>query len=97
MRRKRGRPRKDTAPFFDIAFWNVFRDRAGLPGMRLHDLRHPYASLAIRNGVSLVTLGGLLGHADPETNLQYTHLTDGAFSEAVEMVARSVSMPEAGQ
>ena len=97
MRRKRGRPRKDTAPFFDIAFWNVFRDRAGLPGMRLHDLRHSYASLAIRNGVSLVTLGRLLGHADPETTLQYTHLTNGALSEAVEMVPRSVSMPEAGQ
>ena len=97
IKRKRGRPRRDETPFFDIEFWKVFRDRAGLAGMRLHDLRHSYASLAIRNGVPLVTVGRLLGHADPETTLQYTHLNDRALAEAVETVARSLSGPEAGR
>ena len=76
-------------PFFDTAFWNVFRTRAGFDDVRLHDLRHSYASLVIRNGVSLVTLGRLLGHVDPETTLQYTHLTYRTLGDAVEMIAQS--------
>ncbi|MDC7684370.1 site-specific integrase [Asticcacaulis sp. BYS171W] len=48
-------------------FWMNFRSRAGLPDVRLHDLRHSYASIAVQNGINLAHVGRLLGHALPET------------------------------
>ena len=55
-------------------FWRKVRQLAGLEGVRLHDLRHTYASLAIQSKVNLVVLSHLLGHAETETTLKYAHL-----------------------
>ncbi|MEZ8330750.1 tyrosine-type recombinase/integrase (plasmid) [Vibrio splendidus] len=55
-------------------FWRKVRQLAGLEGVRLHDLRHTYASLAIQSKVNLVVLSRLLGHAEAETTLKYAHL-----------------------
>lgn len=54
--------------------WNQVRKDARLKDVRLDDLRHSFASSAIRTGESLRTVGGLLGHSDPETTAGYAHL-----------------------
>ncbi len=68
-------------------FWQALRDEADLRDVRLHDLRHSYASLAIRTGETVLTIGRLLGHSDPESTLKYIHLADHAVRDAVEAVA----------
>jgi integrase len=54
--------------------WIVARAYAGLGEVRLHDLRHSYASLAVNRGVSLPMIGKLLGHKVPATTQRYAHL-----------------------
>lgn len=54
-------------------------DRAGLPSIRFHDLRHTFATLALQNGVDVKTASGMLGHFSagftPDT---YAHVTTAA-------------------
>ena len=51
--------------------------RAGLEPLRLHDLRHTFATLALQNGVDIKTVSGMLGHYDAGFTLRtYTHATD---------------------
>jgi integrase len=71
-------------------FWSGMRQSAGLPDVRLHDLRHSYASIAIQNGISLDAIGRLLGHALPETTERYAHLTDQNIVDAAESVGESI-------
>jgi integrase len=54
--------------------WIKVRKYGGLNDVRLHDLRHSYASLAARRGVPLHTIGKLLGHRDSATTQRYAHL-----------------------
>ena len=54
--------------------------------MRLHDLCHSYATFALRQGESVLAIGRLLGHANPETTLRYTHLADAMVRQAAEAV-----------
>lgn len=54
--------------------WSKIRNRAALPDVRLHDLRHSFASVAIRDNISLMVIGKLLGHALAETTTRYAHL-----------------------
>ena len=56
--------------------WLRVRAEAGLSDVRLHDLRHTYASVAIRDGVPLAHLGRLLGHKNARTTERYAHLGD---------------------
>ena len=70
--------------------WRRIRREAGLAGLRLHDLRHTYASLAMRSGESVVMIGRLLGHRDPDTTLRYIHFGDAILREAVENVAEAL-------
>jgi integrase len=58
--------------------WGRARKYAGLDDVRLHDLRHSYASLAAGRGVSLHMIGKLLGHKDPATTQRYAHLARDA-------------------
>ncbi|WP_319798813.1 tyrosine-type recombinase/integrase [Nitrobacter sp.] len=58
--------------------WIVARDFGGLHDVRLHDLRHSYASLAAGRGVSLHMIGKLLGHKVPATTMRYAHLARDA-------------------
>ena len=58
--------------------WTVARKRAGLNDVRLHDLRHSYASLAAARGVSLQMIGKLLGHKVAATTQRYAHLARDA-------------------
>ena len=67
-------------------FWYRIRAEAGLSDVRLHDVRHSYATFAMRQGESVLAIGRLLGHANPETTLKYTHLADVMVREAAEIV-----------
>ena len=67
-------------------FWRPLRAEAGLADFRLHDLRHSYASFALRQGETVLTIGRLLGHRDPATTLKYTHFADAMVREAAEAV-----------
>ena len=67
-------------------FWRRLRAEAGLEDVRLHDLRHTHASIALRTGETVLAIGRLLGHADPETTLKYTHSTDDDALQAAETV-----------
>ena len=65
-------------------FWRHVRTKAGLGGVRLHDLRHTYASMAIRHGETIPTTGRLLGHLNATTTLRYAHAGAGALRGAAE-------------
>ena len=78
------RPR--SAAWLNAAWWRI-RAEAGLGDARLHDLRHTHASIALREGETVLAIGRLLGHAHPETTLKYTHPADAAASEAAEKLA----------
>ena len=70
--------------------WRTLRTAARLPEVRLHDLRHTYASFALRQGETVVTISRLLGHRNPETTLRYTHFDDRLAQEAAEIVGSFV-------
>jgi len=78
--------------------WRCVRSRAGLPDdIRLHDLRHTYASHAILSGESLPITGRLLGHTSPRSTRRYTHLDGGTLANAADKVAREIEkMMESG-
>ena len=67
-------------------FWLGVRAEAGIEDVRLHDLRHTHASIALRTGATVLAIGRLLGHADPQTTLKYTHPADEMIAEATERV-----------
>ncbi|MES1200224.1 MAG: site-specific integrase [Pseudomonadota bacterium] len=60
---------------------------AGLSDVRIHDLRHSFASLAVANGASLFLVGKLLGHASTRTTERYAHLSSDPLHEAADLVA----------
>lgn len=66
--------------------WQRIRVRAGLPDLRLHDLRHSFASFLVNRGVSLYVVQGLLGHAHSRATQRYAHLTPDTLLDAAEMM-----------
>ncbi len=66
--------------------WQQIREEADLRDVRLHDLRHTYASIALQHGETVPTIGQLLGHGHPATTLKYMHLADATVRESVETV-----------
>jgi integrase len=70
---------REDEPYQNLSrAWMVARELAGLEDVRLHDLRHSYASLAAGRGVSLQMIGKLLGHRVPATTQRYAHLARDA-------------------
>ena len=67
-------------------------ERAGLEGLRIHDLRHTFASMAIASGHSLYAVGKALGHANSRTTERYAHLTN----DPLVALANSVELSIAG-
>lgn len=59
-------------------FWNALATRAGFEGLRIHDLRHTFASLLIKDGHALSFVQKALGHSRPEVTARYAHLKDEA-------------------
>jgi len=71
-------------------FWYRVRAEADLRDVRLHDLRHSYASIAMAQGETVLTISRLLGHRDPETTLKYTHLADSMVRQAADTVGAAL-------
>ena len=70
--------------------WRRIRAMAGLDDVRIHDLRHTYASNSIANGLSLEMTGRLLGHTNISTTMRYAHLRDDAIRDAAASVAAGI-------
>lgn len=70
--------------------WTTARDEAKLPGLRLHDLRHSAASFMANGGVDLFTVGRILGHADHQSTMRYSHLANDTLMAAVETSAAQI-------
>src|SRR5205823_8657066 len=71
--------------------WRAIRKLAGLSGVRVHDLRHSYASILASAGLSLPVIGALLGHTQPGTTARYAHLFDDPLRAATERVGAIVT------
>lgn len=71
--------------------WNSIRTTAGCPDVRLHDLRHSFASDALMAGVPLAIVGEMLGHKQPNTTKRYAHLADRVVREALETTGLRIS------
>lgn len=71
--------------------WQTVAARAGLPGVRLHDLRHSYASVAVSDGTSLYITAKLLGHKQSRTTERYAHLEDSPVRAAAERTAKRIA------
>lgn len=88
--------------------WRSVRKRAGLSDVRLHDLRHTFASFGAAGGLSLPLIGALLGHSQPQTTQRYAHLADDPVQRAARQIGdamvaaldgregRLVKLPERG-
>lgn len=67
-------------------YWSRLRKRLGLEGMRIHDLRHSFASFLVSSGGSLYEAQALLGHANPRTTVRYASISTESRIRAVERV-----------
>jgi integrase len=70
--------------------WGWIRDKAGLRGVRLHDLRHGFASVGVSSGLSLPVIGRLLGHSKIATTDRYAHLADDPVRTAAETIGSTI-------
>ena len=78
----------------------VMKDKNGdpvmemVPNVRLHDLRHSFASILVSGGASLPLIGQMLGHTQVSTTQRYAHLYDDPLRKAAEMVSDAIPLPE---
>ena len=76
----------------DLPLWRQVRDLAGLEGVRLHDLRHSYASQAVMKGIPLPVVARLLGHRDVKMTMRYVHVGDREVVAAAERIGEAISL-----
>jgi integrase len=98
-----GLPRKDGNPHVIVGAkdgahlvnlkdpWSAIRNAAGLSDVRIHDLRHSFASVAAGGGMSLPVIGALLGHKDTATTARYAHLSDDPLRAAVNTIGSKIA------
>ena len=72
--------------------WRRIRARAGLDDVRIHDLRHTFASQAVMGGVSLAIVSKLLGHSQISTTMRYAHLADAELMDASQSIGAILKM-----
>lgn len=85
-------------PYGDIKrAWTTAREEAGMPDLHLHDLRHSAASFMINAGIDLFAVGRILGHADHQSTMRYSHLANDTLRKAVEAGAAKMNVGWAGQ
>ncbi|MCY4097986.1 MAG: tyrosine-type recombinase/integrase [Rhodospirillales bacterium] len=70
--------------------WRRIRKRAGLEDVRIHDLRHSFASRALALGESLTMIGKLLGHTQVQTTARYAHLARDSIQTAAARITGSI-------
>ncbi len=71
--------------------WYRIRAAADLPDVRLHDLRHSFASVGAGAGLSLPMIGKMLGHTQAATTSRYAHLAVDPVQQAVEQVGATIA------
>lgn len=86
----RGRGKKENHVGDIFFFWNNLRQTLGLQDVRLHDLRHTYASLLVNQGQSLYVVQRLLGHKSPSTTMRYAHLDRKILQDAANAVGAAI-------
>ena len=84
--RNANRPRGPELPL-----WYSVRREAGIEDVRLHDLRHSFASHAVMNGVPVPVVSRLLGHSDVRMTLRYAHLADKEIEAAAQRVGAAMA------
>ena len=72
--------------------WDIIRKQARLGDVRIHDLRHSFASRALALGESLAAIGSLLGHTQVETTARYAHLAQDSVREAAVRISDSIAV-----
>ncbi len=84
--------RSGTKPYGGLKkVWLQMREQAGLDDVRLHDLRHSYASIAVAGGASLFIVGKVLGHNDPATTKRYAHIARSPIKIAADEISLEIS------
>lgn len=82
---------KDEKPRADLKKpWAAVRSRAGLDGVRLHDIRHSFASVGAGASLGLPVIGKLLGHSQASTTQRYAHLADDPMRAAANVIAKKI-------
>ena len=71
--------------------WKRIREKAGMPWLRLHDLRHQYASMLVNSGRTLYEVQAILGHADPQITTRYAHLSTASLQDAASQASKAIS------
>lgn len=81
--------------------WKMILEEAGIPALRVHDLRHHFAAVGVSNGIDLKVVGQLLGHKDIDSTLGYAHLATAALVKSASSVSayidRSLSSAAPGE
>ncbi len=72
-------------------FWVGLRKRAGLADVRIHALRHSFASAGLASGQGLPLIGKLLGHRNVQTTARYAHLAEDPVKTAADQIARDIA------
>ena len=72
--------------------WVTVRNRAGLPTLRIHDLRHTYASMMLESGSNLIDVQQALGHASLTTTQVYTHVSPARKQERADATAGALGI-----
>ena len=80
-----GKPRADLKKP-----WEAVTNAAGLSGLRLHDLRHSFASVGAGAQLGLPVIGRLLGHRNPATTQRYAHLANDPLRQAVNAIGNTI-------
>jgi integrase len=71
--------------------WERLRRKAGLEHVRIHDLRHSYASMLVNSGRSLYEVQQILGHSNPKVTQRYSHLSTATLQDAAGSAADRIS------
>ena len=71
--------------------WNKIRTELGIGDVRIHDLRHSYASTLVNNGATLYEVQKLLGHSKSQTTERYAHLANHTLIQAASLIDKAFS------
>jgi integrase len=89
---------RDGAPRADLKKpWAAVTKAAGLEGLRIHDLRHSFASIGAGASLGLPIIGKLLGHTQAATTHRYAHLDADPMRRAAETIGATIAAAMSGK